>query len=153
MPPKQPSRRQQGEPARRLRGDSTYGARSIFAPGLNILSNWFGSPRTTKTASDTAQAAAHVADLAACLISSSKDITTADVGSAILVLATKGALVGHSHVRHSDLLAYNNATGSRPHHTARPGPGEATPRVPHRYGALQPLPTRPEEPVAPLLTT
>ncbi|MEV3852240.1 S8 family peptidase [Streptomyces microflavus] len=80
----------------------------VFAPGLNILSSWIGETgKESKTHSGTAQAAAHVAGLAACLISSSPDITTANVGSAITVLATKDVLKDVP-AGTSNLLAYNN---------------------------------------------
>ncbi|MFJ9947766.1 S8 family peptidase [Kitasatospora sp. NPDC091207] len=80
----------------------------VFAPGLNILSTGIGPTNTEReTRSGTAQAAAHVAGLAACLISSSPDITTANVGSAITVLATTD-LLKDIPAGTSNLLAYNN---------------------------------------------
>ncbi|MFJ6809127.1 S8 family serine peptidase [Streptomyces anulatus] len=79
----------------------------VFAPGLNILSDGIGPTNAEReTRSGTAQAAAHVAGLAACLISSA-DITTANVGSAITVLATKD-LLKEIPAGTSNLLAYNN---------------------------------------------
>ncbi|MFD5319379.1 S8 family serine peptidase [Streptomyces sp. NPDC127098] len=91
---------------------SNYGGPvDLFAPGLNVESAWIGSSTMENTMSGTAQAAAHVAGLAAYLISTSKDITAANVGAAITALATKDAL-SDIPTGSSNLLAYNNAFGS-----------------------------------------
>lgn len=57
----------------------------------------------------TPQAAAHAAGLAAYLLSTSADVTTANVRDAITALATKDALTGVPEGT-SNLLAFNNAS-------------------------------------------
>lgn len=89
---------------------SGYGpAVGIFAPGENILSTYIGDAQRTATLSGTAQAAAHVAGLAAYLLSTSAEVTPATVRDAITVLATRDALTDIPDGT-SNLLAFNNAS-------------------------------------------
>jgi len=84
---------------------------NVFAPGENVLSTYIGSDRMTATLSGTAQAAAHVAGLAAYLLSTSTEVTPATVRDAITVLATRDALANIPDGT-SNLLAFNNVSPS-----------------------------------------
>ncbi|WP_328580535.1 S8 family serine peptidase [Streptomyces sp. NBC_00370] len=93
---------------------SNYGpAVDIFAPGDNIVSTVADSNNNNATGvmagCGTPQAAAHAAGLAAYLLSTSADVTTANVRDAITALATKDALTGVPEGT-SNLLAFNNAS-------------------------------------------
>lgn len=84
---------------------------NVFAPGENILSTYIGNAQSTATLSGTAQAAAHVAGLAAYLLSTSAEVTPATVRDAITVLATRDALADIPDGT-SNLLAFNNTSPS-----------------------------------------
>ncbi|KAF2139014.1 uncharacterized protein K452DRAFT_328369 [Aplosporella prunicola CBS 121167] len=81
---------------------SNYGkCNDIFAPGLNILSTWIGSPYATNTISGTSMASPHIAGLLAYLLSlqpasdsayAVADITPAKLKKHLISIATKGAL-------------------------------------------------------------
>lgn len=89
---------------------SNYGPSvNVFAPGLNIASAYMGTPTAVSTMSGTAQAAAHVAGLAAYLMSLTNDVTPANVGDTITALATRDLLTNHP-PQTNNLLAFNNAT-------------------------------------------
>lgn len=84
---------------------------NVFAPGENVLSTYIGNAQSTATLSGTAQAAAHVAYLAAYLLSTSAEVTPATVRDAITVLATRDALANIPDGT-SNLLAFNNVSPS-----------------------------------------
>ncbi|MFE5518472.1 S8 family peptidase [Streptomyces virginiae] len=91
---------------------SNYGpAVDIFAPGEGILSTHIGSPTSTTRLDGTAQAAAHVAGLAAYLLSTVENVTTSTIRDTIIALASKDML---SDVPENtcNLLAFNNAITS-----------------------------------------
>jgi len=72
---------------------SNYGsAVDVFAPAVGILSAWKGSHRAVQTLSGTEQASAHVAGVAAYLLSTSTELTPATVGNAITSIATQDFL-------------------------------------------------------------
>ncbi|MCX4632604.1 S8 family peptidase [Streptomyces sp. NBC_01443] len=78
----------------------------VFAPGHSILSTLIGG---INTRSGTAHAAAHIAGLAAYLLSLTNDVTTTNVRDAITAAATPDLLTGIP-PQTSNLLAFNNAT-------------------------------------------
>lgn len=81
----------------------------VFAPGFNIPSAFIGGPNTANIMSGTAQAAAHIAGLAAYLLSTTDGLTTTTVRDAITQLATRDLLTAVP-TPTSNLLAFNNAT-------------------------------------------
>ncbi|MYX93660.1 S8 family serine peptidase [Streptomyces sp. SID486] len=81
----------------------------VFAPGHNIPSTYIGGPNAATTGSGTAQAAAHIAGLAAYLLSITDGLTTTTVPDAITTLATRDLLTAVP-APTSNLLAFNNAT-------------------------------------------
>ncbi|MFE2879235.1 S8 family peptidase [Streptomyces roseus] len=89
---------------------SNYGpAVDIFAPGEGILSTHIGSRTSTTTLDGTAQAAAHVAGLAAYLLSTVENVTTSTIRDTIIALASKDML-SNVPEKTRNLLAFNNAT-------------------------------------------
>jgi len=81
---------------------SNYGkCNDIFAPGLNILSTWIGSPYATNTISGTSMASPHIAGLLAYYLSLQPDsdsdyavaaITPKKLKDNLISIATKDAL-------------------------------------------------------------
>ncbi|NHN55151.1 S8 family serine peptidase [Calidifontibacter sp. DB0510] len=66
----------------------------LFAPGVNIQSDWIGGPEATATISGTSMAAPHVAGAAAAYLADNSANTSPDtVASALLGRATVGAVV------------------------------------------------------------
>ncbi|MFC8230720.1 S8 family peptidase [Streptomyces sp. NPDC057287] len=80
----------------------------VFAPGHSIMSAYRGGPKAATVISGTAQAAAHVAGLAAYLLSTSADVNAGTVGKTITTLASKDRLAKVPQGTRN-LLANNNA--------------------------------------------
>ncbi|KAF8665762.1 hypothetical protein AX16_000210 [Volvariella volvacea WC 439] len=66
----------------------------VYAPGLNIISTWIGSPNATNMLSGSSMAAAHVAGIVAYLISVHGNMSPAAMESLLKQFCTKGALTG-----------------------------------------------------------
>ncbi|KAG8970440.1 subtilisin-like serine protease [Tulasnella sp. 419] len=64
----------------------------VFAPGVDIISAWMGSPNATKKISGTSMATPHVAGLAAYLLSTAGPIAPAELATKIKTMAVTGAL-------------------------------------------------------------
>ncbi|MGH3383438.1 MAG: S8 family peptidase [Nocardioidaceae bacterium] len=60
----------------------------LLAPGVDITSDWVGSPDATETISGTSMAAPHVAGAAALYLSTNPDAAPAQVGEALVGSAT-----------------------------------------------------------------
>ena len=71
---------------------SDYGSCvDLFAPGVNITSDWFASP-FTKVVSGTSMASPHVAGVAARYLASCPSATVGDVTNAVIANATNGTV-------------------------------------------------------------
>ncbi|HMC72045.1 MAG TPA: S8 family serine peptidase, partial [Mycobacteriales bacterium] len=66
----------------------------IFAPGVNITSDWFSSTTATNTISGTSMATPHTAGVAALYLSANTTATPAAVASALTTNATSGVVIG-----------------------------------------------------------
>jgi oryzin len=77
----------------------------VFAPGVDVLSAWIGSPDAQNTISGTSMATPHVAGLAAYLIGLENLATPAAVVARIQDLASKGAIPNPENSK--NYLAYN----------------------------------------------
>src|SRR5438270_2001157 len=66
----------------------------IFAPGVNITSDWFSSTTATNTISGTSMATPHTAGVAALYRSANTTPTPAAVASALTTNATSGVVIG-----------------------------------------------------------
>ncbi|KAG5640721.1 hypothetical protein DXG03_007430 [Asterophora parasitica] len=74
---------------------SNYGAVvDVFAPGLNVISSWIGSPTATNNISGTSMATPHVAGLVAYLIGLNGNSSPADITALLKSLSVKGVLTG-----------------------------------------------------------
>jgi subtilisin family serine protease len=74
--------------------NSNYGTCvDIFAPGVNIMSTWIGSPSMTGSISGTSMAAPHVAGVAALYLQGNTTASPATVASAIINSATPNKVV------------------------------------------------------------
>jgi len=72
---------------------SNYGSCvDVFAPGVSIISTWFGSTTATNTISGTSMASPHVAGLAALMLQLNGALTPAQLASAIATNATTGII-------------------------------------------------------------
>ncbi|PFH47216.1 hypothetical protein AMATHDRAFT_6996 [Amanita thiersii Skay4041] len=72
---------------------SNYGSIvDVFAPGLNVWSDWMGSTTATNIISGTSMATPHVAGLVAYLIALQGNISPAAMSTKIQSLAVKGVL-------------------------------------------------------------
>ena len=72
---------------------SNYGSVvDIFAPGVNITSDWRTSNSATNTISGTSMAAPHVAGAAALVLSANPSFTPAQVASSLISNATTGVV-------------------------------------------------------------
>ena len=90
---------------------SDYGSCvDLFAPGVNIVSDWFASP-FTQTVSGTSMASPHVAGIAARYLASCPSATVGDVTNAVLANATTGT-VGAAGAGSPNLLVYSGFTSS-----------------------------------------
>ncbi|KAF9468846.1 peptidase 1 [Collybia nuda] len=81
----------------------------LFAPGVNILSAWIGSPTATATLSGSSMSAAHVTGLVAYLLSLLGPSSASDVAGALAKISVKGALSGVP-AGTANNLASNNVT-------------------------------------------
>jgi subtilisin family serine protease len=81
----------------------------LFAPGVEIASEWIGSNTATNTLTGTSMAAPHVAGVAALYLTASPTSTPAQVASAILQIATKNTL-GNVGVGSPNLLVFSRIT-------------------------------------------
>ena len=66
----------------------------VFAPGIDIRAAFLPGPYDTAMGSGTSQATAHVAGIAACLLSADPTLTPGPMFSRILALATQNAISG-----------------------------------------------------------
>jgi cerevisin len=64
----------------------------IFAPGVDVTSAWINGPRSTKIDSGTSSSTAHVAGVAAYLLSMDTTMTPADIWTKIDTLSTKNSI-------------------------------------------------------------
>jgi aqualysin 1 len=88
---------------------SNYGpCVDVFAPGLNITSDWNTSRTATNTISGTSMATPHVVGIAALILAASPHLTPAQVTSALLARATVG-LVGDRGAGSPNRLLYSRA--------------------------------------------
>jgi len=72
---------------------SNYGSIvKVFAPGLNVISSWIGSPTATNSISGTSMATPHVAGLVAYLVAKNGNNTPANLITLVQSLAVKGIL-------------------------------------------------------------
>ena len=67
----------------------------LFAPGVNITSDWMDSDTSTKTISGTSMAAPAVAGAAALYLSTHPSATPAAVRAALVKASTRGVVKGH----------------------------------------------------------
>jgi subtilisin family serine protease len=76
---------------------SNYGTcLALYAPGVDITSDWNSSTTATNTISGTSMASPHVAGAAALYLSVNPVASAADVLSALVANATPGVVVGAS---------------------------------------------------------
>ncbi|KAK0643932.1 peptidase S8/S53 domain-containing protein [Cercophora newfieldiana] len=89
---------------------SNYGSLvDIFAPGVDVLSSWIGSPNATESISGTSMASPHIAGLAAYLLALLGPKTPAALCEYIKETATKDALTSIP-ADTVNALAFNGAT-------------------------------------------
>ena len=67
----------------------------LFAPGVDITSDWGSGDTATKTLSGTSMAAPAVAGAAALYLSNHRTATPAQVRAALVKAATTGKVIGH----------------------------------------------------------
>lgn len=79
----------------------------VFAPGVDVLSAWIGSPNATNVESGTSMSTPHVAGLAAYLIALEGLATPDAVVTRISGLATSGKVIDDD--GSVDLIAYNGS--------------------------------------------
>jgi subtilisin family serine protease len=86
---------------------SNYGSCvDLFAPGVNITSDWYTSSKATNTISGTSMSTPHVAGVAALYLQGHKSATPKKVSSAVKALATKDK-VPTTWTANNDLLFSN----------------------------------------------
>jgi oryzin len=91
---------------------SNYGTGvDIFAPGVDVLSTWIGSPKATNTISGTSMACPHVAGLSIYLRAYEGLKTPGEVTNRLIELAT-GGVVKSPGTGSPNRLAYNGAPAS-----------------------------------------
>jgi subtilisin family serine protease len=82
---------------------------SLFAPGVDIVSDWYTSPTATQTRSGTDEAAPHAAGAAALILSANPTDTPAQVKTALLTHATPNTVVDKG-TGSPDLMLYTGTT-------------------------------------------
>jgi len=89
---------------------SNYGSVvDLYAPGQNIVGAWIGSTTALNTLSGVSTASAHVAGLAAYVLSLTGPITPATLASDLIVMSVKNVLTGVP-LGTPNRLASNNVT-------------------------------------------
>jgi subtilisin family serine protease len=76
----------------------------LFAPGVDIVSDWYTSPTATKELSGTSMASPHVAGAAALMLGADPDLEPAQVADKLLSTATADVVGGRSDTK--DRLLY-----------------------------------------------
>jgi subtilisin family serine protease len=76
----------------------------LFAPGVDIVSDWYTSPTATKELSGTSMASPHVAGAAALLLGADPGLTPAKVADTLLGTVTSDVVEGRSDT--ADRLLY-----------------------------------------------
>ncbi|KAI8066543.1 peptidase S8/S53 domain-containing protein [Gongronella butleri] len=83
---------------------------SIAAPGVDVLSDYIGSPNATETMSGTSMAAPHVTGVAALLLPTLKNPSPKVLYDALTKLATPKMLQNLPDKKTPNLIIFNNAT-------------------------------------------
>ena len=97
----------------------------LFAPGVDIVSDWNTGAASTKQLSRTSMASPHVAGAAALLLGATPSLSPAQVAERLVAAATPGAVRGARPDDPNRLLYVGSAAG-----TPAPGVGTPTPGSP-----------------------
>jgi subtilisin family serine protease len=101
----------------------------LFAPGVDVVSDWNTGAASTKELSGTSMASPHVAGAAALLLGAAPSLTPAQVAARLLAAATPGAVRGARPGDPDRLLYVGSAAGTPAPVVVTPAPG-ASPSAP-----------------------